>query len=448
MGRTTTWRVRAPALVALVAALAYVGMPAASAAPGDIDTSFSDDGTLLLGFPPGSSGLTDLAVRSDGRIVVVGEGRHNARSVFEIGRLLPNGRLDPTFGNHGRTIVPFPGKEATTAFPLPTPKVALAPDGGIVLAGSVVGPGASAKDDIALLRLTPGGRPDTAFGDVGRVVTNLGGDDDATDVAIDGSGRIVVSGETEQNGSSSAVALRYLPSGELDHSFGANGVATIPTRTGTGTLGRGAGALAVALGPGGKIVLCGGSGRKFLVARLQSDGSPDRTFAGSGRTLFGFLHESVGLDVALTPSGRIVVAGVTSPSGSIDEHMSIAVARLNSLGQLDPSFGTGGKVETNTGGGDLAFGVSVQADGRIVVAGSSDLQTLFGKHLEVLRYTTAGKLDPSFNTVGVVNIDLGPASEFWSDLILRNGRATVAGFVQTTSTTPGHTTGAVARFQL
>ena len=362
MGRSRAWRVRAPALALLVTAVALAGMPAASAAPGDLDTSFSGDGTLLLGFPPGSSGLTDVAVRSDGKIVVVGQGRHNARSVFEIARLMPNGRLDPTFGNHGRTIVAFPGKEASGPFPLATPKVALAPDGGIVLAGSVAGPATSAKDDIALLRLTPGGRPDTEFGNGGRVVTNLGGDDDATDVAVDGSGRIVVSGETEHDGTASAIALRYLPSGALDHSFGANGVATVPTPSD-------ASALALALGPGGKIVLCGAAGSRFLVARLLTDGRPDRTFAGSGRTLFGFLHESIGLDVALTPSGRIVVAGVTSPRGTLDEHTSIAVARLNSIGQLDPSFGTGGKVTTNTGGGDLAFGVAVQADGRIVAVG-------------------------------------------------------------------------------
>ena len=404
MGCSRAWRVRAPALALLVTAVALAGMPAASAAPGDLDTSFSGDGTLLLGFPPGSSGLTDVAVLfRTGRSSWSAKAGRTPGSVFEIARLMPNGLLDPTFGNHGRTIVAFPGKESSGPFPLATPKVALAPEGGIVLAGSVACLATSAKDDIALLRLTPGGLPDTEFGNGGRVVTNLGGDDDATDVAVDGSGRIVVSGETEHDGTASAIALRYLPSGALDHSFGANGVATVPTPSD-------ASALALALGPGGKIVLCGAAGSRFLVARLLTDGRPDRTFAGAGRTLFGLLHESIGSDVVLTPSGRIVVAGVTSPRGTLDEHTSIAVARLNSIGQLDPSFGTGGKVTTNTGGGDLAFGVAVQADGRIVAVGSSDLQTLFGKHLEVLRYTTAGKLDPSFNTVGVVNIDLGPSS--------------------------------------
>ncbi|HEY7280464.1 MAG TPA: hypothetical protein VID47_02620 [Actinomycetota bacterium] len=443
-GAATAWRVRVPALLVLLAVVVAVGMPSARAAAGDLDRSFSGDGTLLLGFGRGTSGLSGLAVRSDGKIVVAGTGRHGGRSVFEIARLLANGRLDPTFGNHGRTVVGFPGKEPSSPFLLFTPKVALAPDGGIVLAGAVSGPAASAKRDIALLRLSPGGALDPSFGDGGRVITSLGpGDDFATDVAIDGNGRIVVSADVEHE-TTAAAALRYLPSGALDDSFGAHGVATVPTPVD-------AAALAVVLAPDGKVVLCGFAGptvgnTKVLVARLTADGRPDRTFGGSGRSMFGFQRHSLGFDVALTPEGRIVVAGVTSPNGDLDEHTSIAVARLNSLGELDPSFGTGGRVMTNTGGGDLAMGVAVQSDGRIVAVGSSDLQTLLGKHLEVLRYTRAGKLDPTFNTIGVVDIDLGPSSEAWGDVDLRGGRVTVDGLVVTTSSSFGHSTGAVARF--
>jgi uncharacterized delta-60 repeat protein len=448
MGVGRAWRTRAPALLVAVVVVLVIGAVPASASPGDLDTSFSGDGTLLLGFGSGSSGLTGLAVRSDGKIVVVGEGRHGGRTAFEIARLLPNGRLDPTFGNHGRTVVGFPGKEASGLFLLPIPKVALAADGAVVVAGGVSGPSASAKSDIALLRLTPGGHLDTTFGNDGRVVTDLGpGDDHATDVAMDRGGRIVVSADVEHDATRAATVLRYLPSGALDQSFGVDGVATLPTPSD-------AEALAVALAPGGKIVLCGASGSvagsssKMFVGRLTADGRPDHAFGGSGRTVFGFQHDSIAFDVALTPGGRIVVGGATSPHGNIDQHTLIAVARLNSLGGLDPSFGTGGKVVTSTGGGDLTTAIGVQTDGRIVAVGASDLQHFLGKHLEVLRYTRAGKLDSSFNTIGVVNMDLGPSSELWSGVVLRGGRATAVGEVGTTSNEFGHSTGAVARFQL
>src|SRR5205085_6356209 len=108
----------------------------------------------------------------------------------------------------------------------------------------------------------------------------------------------------------------------------------------------------------------------FALARYNSDGTLDATFGSGGKvtTVFG-TNGAVALALALQPDGKIVAAGVTASSTS-----NFALARYNTNGTLDTSFGSGGKVTTNfSGGNDYARGVAIQADGKIVVAGSSNI---------------------------------------------------------------------------
>src|SRR5690242_8281419 len=75
--------------------------PAAWAAPGDLDPGFSGDGKVFVESGHDGTVLDGLAVRSDGRIVVVGTGVHQGADVFQVARLLPGGRLDHSFGSQG-----------------------------------------------------------------------------------------------------------------------------------------------------------------------------------------------------------------------------------------------------------------------------------------------------------------------------------------------------------
>ena len=123
----------------------------------------------------------------------------------------------------------------------------------------------------------------------------------------------------------------------------------------------------VAIQPDGKIVVVGSANiNNFALARYNNDGSLDTTFAGDGKIIGpdGSLNS-----VALQPDGKIVVAGVASNGTNFD----FVLARYNSYGSLDTSFGTGGKVLTDfTGNDDAANSVAIQPDGKIVVAGSAE----------------------------------------------------------------------------
>src|SRR5262249_57418328 len=103
----------------------------------------------------------------------------------------------------------------------------------------------------------------------------------------------------------------------------------------------------------------------------------------------GFSY-ALAYSLAVQQDGKIVLAGEASLNGDRD----FALARYNGDGTLDASFGTGGKVTTTFGQNDVAFSVAVQPDGKIVTAGFG----LF--RFALARYNSNGTLDPSFGTGG------------------------------------------------
>lgn len=202
------------------------------------------------------------------------------------------------------------------------------------------------------------GHLDRSFGRNGKVGTGFTPQRDlALGVAIQLDGRIVAAGTAD----SRRFALsRYRRNGRLDHSFGGDGKVTTRLLRGL-TL-----AYAMAIQPDGKIVAVGSTANEnaFALARYRADGTLDPTFGEDGRvaTRMGDSH-SFALDVAIQPDGKIVVAGTA-------EFSRFALIRYEPNGDLDPSFGDGGIVTTDvTTGTDMAFGLAIQPDGSIVVAG-------------------------------------------------------------------------------
>jgi uncharacterized delta-60 repeat protein len=201
-------------------------------------------------------------------------------------------------------------------------------------------------------------------------------------------------------GLSACVAAASVQDGSLDPDFGSiNGIGLtgIPTAF-----------FFVPIPPvvqsDGKILICStikptppSTANQFFVARFTADGTLDTSFNGSGSTTVGFGGDDRCSGIALQPDGYIIVAGSTS-SASIGK---FAVARLDSAGVLDPGFGGGsGKVAISFGSGgndDSPFGVAVQPDGKIVVAGSTQTSTN-GGDFAVLRLNPDGTPDSTFNS--------------------------------------------------
>ena len=155
------------------------------------------------------------------------------------------------------------------------------------------------------------------------------------------------------------------------------------------------GAVDVAIQADGKIVAAGSSGGKFALARYNSDGSLDTTFGTGGLVTTAFASDSGGGAVAIQSDGKIVHAGIKF--AGVD---NFALARYNIDGSLDTTFGTGGLVTTNMGFA-AAHDVAIQADGKIVAVGTDDVR------FALARYNSDGSLDTTFDGDGKVFTAMG-----------------------------------------
>jgi uncharacterized delta-60 repeat protein len=205
-------------------------------------------------------------------------------------------------------------------------------------------------------------------------------------VTVQSDGSVVAAG---QSSGGSALVERLTGSGQADSSFGSGGQAT-------GVAGE---ARAIALQSDGKIVVAGTSGGMF-VERFNTNGSVDSSF-GSGGVARAFAGSGIANGVAVEPDGKIVVVGSVNP---IDTR--VAIARFNSNGTLDTSFGSGG-TETLAVFNlpyEAATAVATQQDGKIVFAGYEQGSPNFGFYNGlVVRLTSSGAYDSSFNGNGVVS---------------------------------------------
>ncbi len=413
------------------------------AADGSLDPGFGTGGEVLTDFGAGSRTTgAGVAIQPDSKIVAAGTVSFpfggGTVAGFGVARYRLNGSLDRNFGTQGEVITNVPGPSSDVAA-----GEAIQADGKIVELGtaSVFAPDGSFIGDFALTRFNADGSVDTHFGTNGSVLTNFGdGSIQAVGVAIQADGKIVAAG-TLTNGEfvQEIVLARYNKDGSLDRSFGVGG--EVLTDFGDDTSATAAG---VAVDRNGRIVVAGTvSGfdssdnffQDFAVARYNANGRLDATFGTGGEVLTGFGDDisATAAGVAIAPGGKVVVAGsITDPDTFNND---FAVARFNANGKLDTSLGTGGEATASFGPdtSDTAVGVAVQADGKIVVAGTDqDFDTNFIDEFGLARFNANGTLDATFGSGGLVANNFGPdTSAFAAGLAIQpDGRIVVAGTVQ------------------
>lgn len=373
-------------------------------------------------------------VQSDGKILVGGYSGRVSNWDFSLIRLNANGSLDPGFGAGGKVIMDGGSNTDDHIY-----GIAVQPDGRIVAAGSglridgATGSGSPTGHNIfALMRFNPDGSLDSSFGGGGMVVTDFGRARDGVSpgVALQPDGKILAAGYNQ----SDFAVTRYNPDGSLDNSFGGGGM--VFTDFSIAGMGRAlSDGNSIALQSDGKIVVSGTSNRdgsnNFAVARYNPDGSLDNGFGSEGKVVTGFGtgNEDSGRGVIVQPDGKIVVAGTSSSGTSSD----FALARYNPDGSPDAGFGDGGKLVTHVGSGpyDGGYGIAMQSDGKILMAGYSDS----GKsgnywNFAVLRYNRGGSLDSSFGSNGARVVDIGGNGNdvAQSITVQQDGRIVAAGY--------------------
>ncbi len=425
------------ALIFLILTVRY-----AQAAPGDLDASFGRGGMVsfpVVSFPNSGTKFGSaqaVAIQPDGKIVVAGTGYDGAIDGFGLARFNPDGSPDPTFGSGGKVVTVF----ATFSGRAFADTVIIQPDGKIVAAGGDFGDSEGYAFDVLLARYNADGSLDPTFGTGGKIITTLrdvtygakaialqsdgkivavgqvfnpygsdflltrynsdgsldfgsvtttfGNNSSAFDVAIQSDGRIVAAGYSYDNGSPNFrwALARYNQNGSLDTSFGAGG--RVSSTIGSNQV-LTDGAAAVAIQSDGKIV-AGGSSYNYnglvsnsALVRYNANGALDSTFGAGGIVVTAFSPDSDSStsDISIQTDGRIVVAGRRGKSVVATIPSGFTLARYNTDGSLDPTFGAGGKVVTSFGGDNVSnykAATAIDSDGKIVLAGNiGGLSALF-----------------------------------------------------------------------
>jgi uncharacterized delta-60 repeat protein len=408
--------------------LITVGAGGAQAAGGALDPSFGRAGIVLTDIN-GDFGHADaLAVQADGRIVAAGAVYADDNFDFAVVRYTRTGMLDTSFGRGGVVMSDFAARSNEEA-----EAIAVQRDGKILVVGT-----RRARDtegDFALARYTRAGAPDVSFGRGGKVLTDIRGRsyDRAAAVAVQADGRIVVAGSSSAGGRGEVAIVRYTSGGRLDPSFGRSGK-VLSSFGGK----RDDGASDVALQQDGRIVAAGWSGdpgqgrKRIALIRYLTSGELDGSFGTGGKVLTSFSDQSDdGANaLAVQKNGKIVVAGWSN--GDFDSGWSgegFALVRYTRGGKLDATFGTGGKVLIVPGTASVAQAVVVQRDGKIVAVGDNGKRAHPSRDFVLVRYTTSGDPDASFGRGGKVLTDLGGGSSDGAAAVAlqRDGRILAAG---------------------
>lgn len=259
---------------------------------------------------------------------------------FAVARYLADGTLDPAFGTDG--VATHPGE-------LYPSDVAVAPDGSVVVTN---------ERSMHLAVLSPDGRRSrilqTRVGDFGSL----------TAAAVQADGRIVVAGHTVMRGQQlrDLVVLRYLPDGTVDTSFAWLGVAALD-------LGGDDVAQSLAVDGAGRLILSAHSSLHSVtrqwVVRLDHDGRTDGTFGDGGRARARQDFHGEGRDLHVRPDGRIVTIGVGYPRGDGD----LLTTQWLGDGRVDGAWGEHGTNLTDLGGWEHLQAGALLPDGRLLAVG-------------------------------------------------------------------------------
>ena len=357
---------------------------------GTLDPTFGDGGTLTTSLGVSVNPVAAIE-QSNGNIVVVAGINNDQTGIFAFGLLVytSNGTLI------GHTQVAFGSN------PNNIPIAAVAqPNGDIIVAGTSAPAGIEAEE-FALARFTPNGQLDPTFGEGGLVTTTFNNPCCETGFMMFGSlllqpnGQIVVGGSAPpgtKHGPGMTALARYNSNGSLDTTFGTGGIVEeIPAPLGPAAL---------ALFSNGSYLAAGGPG---LVAEFSSTGvlqstvTPGTVVAGS--------HPTAASLIAFQPNGDYVLAQTV---GDGFQKSAVEVFRFSQTGVADLSFSS---FKFNFGGVTGGPGaIGLQSNGEIVVAGSTEVtrfsQSLFG----VARLDSNGEFDTTFGSGGTLNTSFaGPA---------------------------------------
>ncbi len=370
---------------------------------GDLDSSFGSDGIVTTDFGSDYDKARSVAIQNDNKIIVVGRADSISNTYIAVVRYDIDGSLDSTFGSDGKVTTNIGNNSSANS-------VAIQSNGKIVAAGTIDN---GSYNDFAVVRYDTDGSLDSTFSGDGIVTTAIGSSsDEANSVAIQNDGKIVVVGASDNGSNRDFAVVRYDINGSLDSTFDSDGKVTTDFGGSKGDY-----ANSVAIQSDGKIVVAGTSNNDFAVVRYDTNGSLDSTFGSSGKVTTAVSLSDQAYGVAIQSDGKIVVSGASLRGNS---HVFCTV-RYDTSGSLDSSFGSDGIVRTDFESiFNGAHSVAIQSDGKIVVAGAGN------GDLAVARYDTSGSLDSTFGSDGKVTTDFESGEDGAYSVAIQNDGKIVA----------------------
>ena len=329
-----------------------------------------------------------------------------------VGLALATPQIDKTFGLNGRVAVELGAKNSGHA-------VLVQPDGKIVVAGS------SSKGsalNFSLLRFNKNGSLDNSFNGDGSVITSLSiGDDEALALGLLSDGRIIAAGYSHNGRDRDLAIVCYRKDGSLDKEFGDKGVVLTSIGNGNEEI------TAVVISPSNRITVVGSTegtaGRVLVTARYFDNGEPDDAFGEQGISLIAVGADASAEGILEREDGTLVL------SGSFEEQKksSAILVGLRADGAVDTSFGDKGvAVPAGNFAASEGYGLAVDSDGRVYVAGSVGLPG--ARDAALFRFTRNGKSDPAFGEQGAVVTGISKEDDVLYDVHSGKNGVVASGF--------------------
>lgn len=401
-----------------------------------LDTTFGTNGYQYeYGVFSGNYRTSAILLPNEQTLVA---GTMNASNQFYISKYNSNGSFDTTFGTNGN------GSTTTSSINDQKESVytmVLQQDGKIIVAGqSDINPSLSGYYYNAFLaRFNADGSLDTSFGNNGYVKTELGSNEDyISDIYVTSTANIyAVAHSISGSGINTAQVLKYDSNGDLETSFGTNGIKNIAFANHINLT-------SIFVQNDTSIILSGSStsttnDKDFFLAKLNSIGDFDTTFGTNGLvfTDFGYLNESIN-EFVITDT-KIIAVGTISSTSFLPH---IGIASYNFDGSLDTSFNTNGKLIDSPDASDYntSFGtdINIMPNGKLLISGN----TIGNNNYDLIltAYNTDGTRDSSFGTNGQFLHQNSTLQEFSNDVIIQsNGKILSVGVKTSSANTSAQT---------
>ena len=390
---------------------------------GTLDNTFGTNGKTSFAVTGLQDAANAFALQPDGKMITAGSYINSgANWDFAVVRLNSNGTPDNTFGTAGKVTT-----DLTSGHDVPW-RMVIQTDGKIVIAGY----GNNGTNyDVVIARYNTNGSLDNTFDGDGKVITDLGADEIGFALTIQPDGKILVAGYSNPGGQAEPTAFRYNTDGSLDNTFDGDGIVVFAGPSTNDHMRE------IAVQTDGKIVMAGAdnySGGKFHgeLVRLNANGSPDNGFGTNGLVTFP-LNYAIFYAMTLQTDGKIVAVGSGSTVMNPGSGGSV-VARFNTDGTPDNTFDTDGYHLLQIGFGSGITGVQQEANGKLIGAGftryADPITAAITYDFLVERFNTDGTLDNAFDGDGVLVVQFGFNADDYAYLcsIQPDGKILASGF--------------------